>query len=44
VVGLIAVIYFAATVGWIPALIAMVAMVVGSVLLLSAKVTRYLAG
>jgi hypothetical protein len=44
VLGLIAVIYFASTVGWIPALIAMVGMVVGSVLLLSAKATRYLAG
>jgi hypothetical protein len=44
VVGLIAVIYFAATVGWVPALVAMVAMIVGSVLLLSASVTRYMAG
>lgn len=44
VLGLVAVIYFAATVGWVPALVAMAAMVVGSVLLLSAKVTTYLAG
>lgn len=43
VVGLIAVIYFAATVGWVPAVIAMLAMVVGSVLLLSGSVSRYLA-
>jgi hypothetical protein len=44
VIGLIAVIYFAATVGWVPALVAMAAMVVGSILLLSASATRYLAG
>ena len=44
VLGLIAVIYFAATVGWIPAVIAMLAMVVGSILLLSGSVSRYLAG
>lgn len=44
VVGVGAVIYFALTVGFVSTAIAMLALVVGSVLLLSTKVTRYLAG
>jgi hypothetical protein len=44
VVGLIAVIYFALTVGFVPTFVAMVALVLGSVLLLSSSVSRYLAG
>ena len=44
-VGAVAVVYFALTVGWIPTLIAMAALVIGSVLLLlPASVNRYLAG
>ncbi|HEY9413301.1 MAG TPA: hypothetical protein VIQ30_00955 [Pseudonocardia sp.] len=42
VLGVVAVIYFAATVGWMPTLIAMASMVVGSVMLLTAKVSTYL--
>lgn len=44
VIGVIAVIYFAFTVGFVPTIIAMLALVVGSVALLSSAVNRYLAG
>jgi hypothetical protein len=40
----VAVIYFALSVGFVPTFIAMAALVIGSVMLLAGSVTRYLAG